>query len=164
MADKTVYNFGSKSRVAKTNQVTSYVTGDDGYYQKGMPTTPRFIDNGNGTVTDMVTGLMWVKNHTVAGLSEARNWAGAIAEAEALNFAGFTDWRLCNVNEMLSIVNWASSNPFLYSPFTVVDRICWTSTTLARGTDWAFAIWPADGECRINNKSGDGQFFVCRLG
>lgn len=51
----------SKLLLLKTGQTTSYVNFDDGYYQKGSPITPRYIDNGDGTITDRLTNLMWVK-------------------------------------------------------------------------------------------------------
>jgi len=48
--------------IVKSGQITSYTDYDDGYYQKGLPESgDRFTDNGNGTITDNVTGLMWVK-------------------------------------------------------------------------------------------------------
>jgi len=58
--------------VPKTGQTTCYDTagnprdcagtGEDGEYQMGVATTPRFTDHGNGTVTDNLTGLMWTKD------------------------------------------------------------------------------------------------------
>ena len=53
----------NKALVPKTGQTTSYDTGDDGEYQKGFEwPVPRFTDNENGTVTDNLTGLIWLKN------------------------------------------------------------------------------------------------------
>ena len=49
--------------VAKTGQTTSYATGDDGDFEKGVAwPSPRFTDNDDGTVCDHLTGLMWAKN------------------------------------------------------------------------------------------------------
>ena len=56
--------------IAKTGQTTSYATGDDGDLQNGVALPawyPRFTDNGDGTVTDNLTGLMWAKNANMAG-------------------------------------------------------------------------------------------------
>lgn len=61
MADKTLFNFGRIITLPKTGETTSQVDYDDGYYQKGSKVNPRFVDNGNGTITDRATGLMWVK-------------------------------------------------------------------------------------------------------
>ncbi|MDR4498241.1 MAG: DUF1566 domain-containing protein [Candidatus Scalindua sp.] len=46
---------------------------------------PRFTDNGNGTVTDNRTGLIWLQNANVAGL---RTWADALADVVSLNRNG----------------------------------------------------------------------------
>ena len=48
--------------VPKTGQTISYAIGDDGYYQTGIASpSPRFMDNGDSTVTDEKTGLVWLK-------------------------------------------------------------------------------------------------------
>lgn len=60
MADKTTIT--TICRLPKTGQTASYATGDDGYYQDGLDVTPRFLDNGDGTVTDRATNLMWIKD------------------------------------------------------------------------------------------------------
>lgn len=75
----------------KTGQTTSLLTGDDGYYKKGWATKPnRFVDNGDGTVTDNATGLMFVKEpqkiipgavgvHLTNQIQAARgNWAASV--------------------------------------------------------------------------------------
>ncbi len=64
-----------------------------------------FIDNGDGTITDNSTGLMWMQNDNDEGL----DWANAIIYAENSNYAGFTDWRLPNVKELQSIVDYGYS-------------------------------------------------------
>ncbi len=62
--------------VPQTGQTISYATGDDGALQKGVALpSPRFTDNGNGTVTDNLTGLIWLKNANPCG---PKNWYDAI--------------------------------------------------------------------------------------
>ena len=62
--------------VPKTGQTTSWATGDDGYHQKGVAwPNPRFTDNGDGTVTDNLTSLMWLQN---AGLLGTETWEEAL--------------------------------------------------------------------------------------
>ena len=52
----------------KTGQTVSYALGDDGDLQKGvMWPVPRFTDNGSGTVTDNLTGLIWLKDANCFG-------------------------------------------------------------------------------------------------
>jgi len=61
-----------------------------------------FVDNGDGTVTDLATGLMWQQADD--GIS--RDWEAALAYAENLNLGGYTDWRLPNAKELQSIVDY----------------------------------------------------------
>src|SRR5438132_10452753 len=97
-------------------------TGQDGELRKGAPLA--YVDNGNGTVTDLNTGLVWEKlsdDGTVHDKDNLYTWANAFtAHVAALNgtgFAGHTDWRLPNVRELQSIVNYQSFNPTVSSPF-----------------------------------------------
>jgi hypothetical protein len=91
------------------------VAGDDGSVQAGVPLTyPRFVDNGNGTVTDTVTGLVWLKQ---ANCLRA-NWAEAVAAVQSLasGQCGLTDgsaagaWRMPNRNEMQSLEDRMENN------------------------------------------------------
>lgn len=100
---------------------------------------PSFTDNGNGTVTDSNTGLLWLK--CTIGLSGPAcadppaifsdlDWNAAINNCEALNFAGRTNWRLPNVNELLSILDHSAGGPTLVHPiFPNTDNVYWSSTT-----------------------------------
>lgn len=64
-----------------------------------------FVDNGDGTVTDRATGLMWQK----ADDGRKRNWREALDYAESLSLAGHNDWRLPNAKELQSIVDYKRS-------------------------------------------------------
>jgi len=110
-----LYNLASeRSRAAKTGQTTFYKTGDDGDLQKGVDwPTPRFTDNtgsGAGTVTDNLTGFMWAKDANAAGL---KTWDGALAYCNDLILGGHDDWRLPNVKELLSLVDFGKNDPAL---------------------------------------------------
>ena len=59
----------------------------------------RFVDLGNGTVSDLDTGLMWQQGE----LAEPRDWTNAIRHAEELVLGGFSDWRLPNLKELESL-------------------------------------------------------------
>ncbi|MCO6437881.1 MAG: DUF1566 domain-containing protein [Phycisphaerae bacterium] len=67
--------------------------------------TNNFVDNGNGTVTDRSTGLMWTQGDSGVGY----NWQAALGYAENLNFAGYTDWRLPSVKELQGILDYTRS-------------------------------------------------------
>ncbi len=71
-----------------------------------------FSDNGNGTVTDSSTGLMWAQNDSGKGM----NWKDALAYAEGSELAGYTDWRLPNIKELQSIVDYTRSPATTGSP------------------------------------------------
>jgi hypothetical protein len=64
-----------------------------------------FADNGDGTVTDRVTGMMWMK----ADSGQAMTWEEALAWAENLEYGGYDDWRLPNAKELQYIVDYSRS-------------------------------------------------------
>ena len=64
-----------------------------------------FTDNGDGTVTDRATGLMWQKADSGKGV----DWKQALAFAENLQLGGYSDWRLPNAKELHSIVDYTRS-------------------------------------------------------
>ena len=86
------------------------VFGEDSDY---ILNPPAFLDPGDGTVTDTVTGLMWQKVD-----SGESTWENAMSGATKLNLAGYTDWRLPTAQEALSILN-HNLNPALDSAFFV---------------------------------------------
>src|SRR5208283_1799843 len=105
--------------VPRTGQTTSYESGDNTSANKGTARlSPRFTDNNDGTVTDGLTGLVWMKN---AGCFAASNWSVALVYASQLasGQCGLTDgstagqWRMPNVNELESLVDISRSNPAL---------------------------------------------------
>jgi hypothetical protein len=95
-----------------------------------------FHDNGDGTITDRATGLMWMKNDS----GKPMNWEQALAWAESLETAGYSDWRLPNAKELQSIVDYsrapsapgeAQRRPAIAPVFNVTETESWfwTSTT-----------------------------------
>jgi len=64
-----------------------------------------FVDNGDGTLTDLATGLMWQKVDSVV----TYNWEQALDYAEDLELADYSDWRLPNVKELQGIVDYTRS-------------------------------------------------------
>jgi hypothetical protein len=104
-----------------------------------------FVDNGDGTVTDLATGLMWMQDDSGAGY----NWEDALGYAENLSFAGYDDWRLPNAKELQSIVDYTRSpsttgsaaiDP-VFNTTAIIDEsggtnypFYWTGTTHANWT------------------------------
>ena len=64
-----------------------------------------FVDNGNGTITDKSTGLMWAQSDGAVKM----DWKHALYYAENSTLANFSDWRLPNVKELQSIVDYSYS-------------------------------------------------------
>lgn len=157
-------NGGLKKRVKtpapvpKTGQTISYAVGDDGDLQKGIAwPVPRFKDNENGTVTDILTGLMWIKDlNQVNPASYYLNWYDSLTTCQDLVFAGYSDWRLPNIMELGSLVNygkfpWAlpDGHPFL----GIQDGFHWSSTTQPDSTISAMAVLFFYGKIASLNKN-----------
>lgn len=73
-----------------------------------------FVDNGNGTITDNATELMW----DAVGSTDGMNWETALAYAQAMNaqnYLGYSDWRLPDVKELQSIVDYTKSPDYTNS-------------------------------------------------
>ena len=90
-----------------------------------------FHDNGDGTITDRATGLMWSKADSGKGM----NWQDALAWVQKKNaekFLGHDDWRLPSVKELQSIVDYTRSPDTTHSP--AIDPLfnCTTITNEAR--------------------------------
>jgi hypothetical protein len=89
-----------------------------------------FINNGDGTITDTATGLMWQQDTDV---NTSYHWQGALAYCEDLDLAGHTDWRMPDKNELLSIVDYSRFSrdyPSIDPIFSAWHAHYWTSTTI----------------------------------
>lgn len=84
--------------------------------------TAHLIDNADGTVTDLKTGLMWkkcsegqIEDDCSGGNAQVYNWMEALEKVQLVNvgggFVGYMDWRLPNIKELTSIVEEACYNP-----------------------------------------------------
>ncbi len=151
--------------VPRTGQSTSYRTGDDGDYQMGVSLpVPRFTDNGDGTVTDNLTGLMWAKDANIDGY---KTWDDAIDYCNALDHAGHDDWRLPNILELHSLIDIAHYGAALPDghPFTGVQSYhYWSSTTLADVTDGAWYVNLDSGYVYCGYKTGTHYAWPVRGG
>ncbi|MDO6435836.1 DUF1566 domain-containing protein [Cyclobacterium sp. 1_MG-2023] len=120
-----------------------------------------FIDNGDGTVSDYATGLMWQKTDDGRG----KDWEEALRYAENIELASHSDWRLPNAKELQSIVDYTRSPKTTNSPAInpvfestqIKDPdgnpgqypFYWTSTTHLDGQNpSAHAVYVAFGEAQ----------------
>jgi hypothetical protein len=157
-----------KTAVPKTGQTMSYDTGDDGDLQKGTAwPSPRFTDHGD-TVTDNLTGLMWVKApHSLKGNTGGQTYHGAIAFCTGLNYAGYSDWRLPNVRELHSLIDYGCYYPALPSghPFPGVrSSNYWSSTTHVGYADRAWFVFLYHGNVSLNVKATSYDVWPVRSG
>lgn len=148
--------------VEKTGQKDPYAAGDDGDLEKGSDwPDPRFTDNGDGTVTDNLTGLIWLKNANCFG---QRNWATALTDSNSLanGSCGLTDgsaagdWRLPNVKELQSLIDYGTYNVALPAgyPFTdVQSSYYWSATTFADFTSGAWTVTMSYGSVTYTDKT-----------
>lgn len=157
---------GTQARVLlpRTGQTTSYAAGDDGALKKGVAyPTARFTDNQDGTVTDRLTGLIWLRN---ASFTAPTTWGAAITAVGALasGSAGLSDgsrpgdWRMPDINELESLVDVSATSPALSPghPFQNVSTgVYWTSTSYYGGNVVSPAAWTLRlGDGRWMNDSG----------
>jgi hypothetical protein len=152
--------------VPKTGQTTSHYTGDDGALEKGVVwPNPRFTNNYNGTITDNLTGLIWLAYANCTQFfggdftdQNSRNWTNALIAANSLaaGYCGLTDgssagdWRLPNVRELFSLIDFNHPYPSptypalpIGHPFTGVlaaSDYYWSSTTLRYNSTIAWHI------------------------
>ena len=110
-----------------------------------------FTDNGNGTVSDSNTGLMWQREDD----NTIRTWESAITYCEGLSLGSYTDWRLPNIKELKSIVDNTKYDPAInttYFPNTN-SSYYWSSTTSAGVSSYAWFVFFYDGYVSYGNKS-----------
>ena len=145
---------------------------------------PSYVDNGDGTVTDLVTGLMWTQDYY-----GKTTYAEASASADSFELAGYDDWRLPTVKELYSLIDFSgedvnptgrtAGNPFIdtdvfafaYGDTSAGERIIdsqWATSTLytgstefAGGAQLMFGVNFADGRIKgypVGSSIGpDGQ-------
>ena len=136
-----------------------------------------FIDNKDGTISDLATGLMWEQKDDEI----SRDWEEALFYAENLNLANKTDWRLPNVKELQSIVDYTRSPQTTDSPainpiFETTEindpdgnigqyPFFWTSTTHLDGVNpYASGVYIAfgEGQGKMNNTLMDVHGAGCQ--
>ncbi|RJQ17531.1 MAG: DUF1566 domain-containing protein [Nitrospiraceae bacterium] len=114
-----------------------------------------FTDNGNGTVTDIKTGLVWQQ-----GEPGYKTWGSALSYCEGLDLGNKTDWRLPNIKELESITDDTRYNPAIdtnYFP-NAHAYYYWSSTTVANSPYYAWNVYFVDG-C-VNYYYKDYNFYV----
>lgn len=130
------------------------------------PQTQSFMDNGNGTVSDNLSGLVWQKCSAGLGTTLGdcstgtflqHTWSSAINYCENLDLGGQTDWRLPNIKELISLVDFSSSSlTSINDIFTNTKINFYLSSTTATIVD-STRVWRVDfsyGRTDISSKTG----------
>jgi hypothetical protein len=156
---------------------------DDGALRAGAPM--RFHDNGDGTLTDQVTGLVWEKKSDDGGLHDKDTvftwkvdgaletiwaWIAAVNAEGGVGFGGHRDWRVANVKELVTILDYSVPAPRATVPpaFTadcapgcgVIACSCtgasyyWSSTSDALNEGSAWVVGFANGAVGLAAKKG----------
>lgn len=158
--------------VASANILATAITVQAACNDNLPRTTPssEFTIHDNATVSHVPTGLMWMRcslgqswdGSTCTGEATTYQWQAALSEVEAFNsaggFAGYTDWRLPNKNELASIVERNCSNPSVNTtvfPNTPLDWF-WTSSPYADDEAGAWNI-SFDGGCVIASRKDEND-------
>ena len=132
----------------------------------------KYSNNQNGTISDKETGLMWQRDPSleaagVSGLDDL-NWQSGLDYVARLNliaFAGHSDWRLPNRNELQSLVDYSRSLPALNTDFFPTPPLIlpwWTSTTEHERADKAWTVDFATGAGNASSKLLEGHVRAVR--
>jgi hypothetical protein len=153
--------------VPKTGQTTSYLMPDDGAYERGVANpNPRFtVQVDTNCVLDNLTGLIWARNANI--LLSTKSWTNAVLNCESLNYGGQTDWRLPNIRELLSVVDYGMTQPALplNHPFKgVLNGAYWSSSTRIDGTLNAWNVNMYSGLTALAGKTTTASVWPVRGG
>ena len=155
-----------RAEVPQTGQKISYAIGDDANLSFGKPwPNSRFTDNGDSTITDQLTGLMWTQNADQA--NGRTDWEEALSQSITCDAGGYTDWRLPNRKELESLVDLGSVQPALPAdhPFkNIKSNYYWSSTTTANSEDNAWILHFFSGMVTGDDKGGTHYVWYVRGG
>ena len=155
--------------------ISCTATGQDGEYQQGATEpAPRFVENGDGTITDTLTGLVWPNEGNIMPTrdpsfdTDGTSGDGVVTWQTALNYIaklnreaylGYHDWRLPNRNELLSLANFGVTDNGLALTaygFANYQRSYWTSSSYTSVNPFSAAAWAvnvASGYVLIDDKA-----------
>ena len=140
-SDLSVINIDNEVNVDEfklpdTGQTESYTNtfGEDSDYTINPPS---YTDNGDGTVTDRMRGLIWQREDD----NLARGWNEAVSYCDGLSLAGHGDWRLPVPSELMSIVDFGTYEPMIFgSFFTNILFPYWSSVSFVGNTNLAWDV------------------------
>lgn len=134
-------------------------------------------DNGDGTITDRKTGLIWKQclegqsgSDCASGSAEAFTWQQALQRAQTVNssggFAGASDWRVPNIKELSSLIEQQCQEPAINLtrfPAASSDGV-WSSSAVAGSANSAWYVYFNDGDASWDYKGYNYQLRLVRSG
>ncbi len=107
IAQYQVVDTGQTKFFSNDSEISKPKKGDDFYGQDAqfVKNKASYSNNGDGTVTDNVTGLMWQKSYQVM------TYAEAVEAVKTMNLAGYSDWRLPTIKELYSLMDFSGADP-----------------------------------------------------
>ncbi|MCP4132661.1 MAG: DUF1566 domain-containing protein [bacterium] len=154
---ETGYYYDGSSGVNSPGCFVRCVSGTEDVYGVN-----NFSNNGDDTITDSATGLMWQQDDSGSGM----NWESALSYCEALTLNSHTDWRLPDIKELQSIVDYdKSSRPAIdtsYFNITSADSDSdanwfWSSTT--HGDNKNYAAYMSFGKAYSKENSSASTYY-----
>ena len=171
------------ARVPATGQTTCYdqagteidctssdFPGQDGFYRAGCQIENRFLDNGDGTVTDHCTKLMWQKRtadidfNGIINDGDLVSWPEALQYCSGLALAGYSDWRLPNRLELESLIDHGHYSQSINSVFEAESFWYWSSTSTSDLPRLAWIVNFYDGNISYAYKDTPYRVRVVRGG
>jgi hypothetical protein len=138
---------------------------------------PRFVDNNDGTVTDNLTGLIWLKNTNCFGMTD---WKSALQAAKGLkdgdcgpepfltlsDGSSAGDWRLPTMKELCTLIDYSRRDPALpegHKFWAVPGGYHWSATTLEYYSGMAWIVYMESGTtCYEDVKNRAGYIWPVR--
>lgn len=117
-----IVDTGQETFYNNNSEITAPTSGDAFYGQDAQfdGNQPSYTDNGNGTITDNVTGLMWSQTPDLNGdgdinVDDKLNYYDALDAADTLTLAGYNDWRTPSTKELYSLIMFYGEDPSGYN-------------------------------------------------
>lgn len=112
------------------------------------------------TVSDISTGLVWQRDD-IGDSNNSVDWDDAVDYCQDLELGGITDWRLPDIKELQSIVNFSETSPAINDSFRNTDSSnYWSASTVAEDSSSAWVVFFRDGFMNIVTKS-QSNFVRC---
>ena len=155
-ADGRIKGYGTSLRGIDKTFAVACVQANDTYGVNA------FVNNGDGTITDTATGLMWAQDDSGTDAPEGLTWEEALVyveEQNAAGYLGYSDWRLPNVKELQSLVDYDRS-PETTNSAAIDPAFNATPVSNEEGeTDYAF-YWSSTTHANWTSNEGAAGAYV----